>query len=578
MSLRVVDLKDELEKRGLSKSGAKGALVQRLEEYILENEIEDRDDAPVGADSAVPPSVQIDTNLEDNPMIREYMAMRENQFKTAMVEKVEAKSQSPASHAAEQQQQPPSLSQQQKVIESDEEDAPLIKSKKESPNKRRGRGASEAATERMQTALALEALDDDDEEEVIQKYPRKKRARGSSETEGVKSPPPTMKSPTMKSPTTMKSPSHVQNEEQQPIAKQDETIEKSPLKKSRGRGSSETNLSPAYEPTSFKNDAPSSPSLASPPKKVVIEQPAKPLKIESPKKTPPAPEVCPPVQEPKVPAAAAAKQKTPISEKVSSTEQTPKERVPEVSEKSATKEVLMESPKKQVLAAKEVVIAKKVQMQVESKTLTPPAPKPTTTTKTDQIKEIEQPRPLKKESPKKLPPAPRRPSSPEEDKEPEDAVDEIVVSEPILFDEKEKDDDEEEDDDQEEVSSVSAEKREPVTSFRKLSRLGSSNQNNENNPRKKRTWGDSKKTKSGFLDTTAVSSSELKDIVPDIAPVLEELKEEERADKKMDFSVKSDDHVVTKTADDESVSPVNTETNEIPAHSELKFKKKIPFS
>ena len=39
---------------------------------------------------AEPPLVQIDTNLEDNPMIREYMSMRENQFKTAMVEKVEA--------------------------------------------------------------------------------------------------------------------------------------------------------------------------------------------------------------------------------------------------------------------------------------------------------------------------------------------------------------------------------------------------------------------------------------------------------------------------------------------------------
>jgi len=255
--------------------------------------------------------------------------MRENQFKTAMVEKVEAKSQPVAEQPS-----------QQKVIESDEEDAPLIKSKKESPRKR-GRGASEAATERMQTALALEALDDDDEEEVIQKYPRKQRVRGTSETE-VKS--PTMKSPTMKSPT-MKSPSHVQNLstsiEEQPIAK-DEAIEKSPLKKSRGRGSSETNLSPAYEPTSFKT-APS-PALASSEK--FIEQPP-PLKIESPKKTS-AQEVCP-VQEPKVP----AEQKTPISEKVS-TEQTPKERV-EVSEKSATK--VMESPKKQVLATE--VIAKK---------------------------------------------------------------------------------------------------------------------------------------------------------------------------------------------------------------------------
>ena len=41
MSLRVVDLKDELEKRGLSKSGAKGALAQRLEEYILKHEVEE---------------------------------------------------------------------------------------------------------------------------------------------------------------------------------------------------------------------------------------------------------------------------------------------------------------------------------------------------------------------------------------------------------------------------------------------------------------------------------------------------------------------------------------------------------
>ena len=86
MSYRVVDLRDELEKRGLSKSGSKPVLVQRLEDYILEHETEDVDDAPEDS-SAVPPSVQIEEDMEDNPMIREYMMMRENQFKSAMEEK-----------------------------------------------------------------------------------------------------------------------------------------------------------------------------------------------------------------------------------------------------------------------------------------------------------------------------------------------------------------------------------------------------------------------------------------------------------------------------------------------------------
>ena len=52
-------------------------------------------------------------------------------------------------------------------------------------------------------------------------------------------------------------------------------------------------------------------------------------------------------------------------------------------------------------------------------------------------------------------------------------------------------------------------------------RLGSQNED-----RKKRKWGDSKKVKTG-IDTKAVSSSELKDIIPDIKPVLEEIKHEE---------------------------------------------------
>ena len=87
MSYRVVDLRDELEKRGLSKTGAKPVLVQRLEDYILEHETEDVDDAPEEDSMEVPPSVQIEEDMEDNPMIREYMMMRENQFKSAMEEK-----------------------------------------------------------------------------------------------------------------------------------------------------------------------------------------------------------------------------------------------------------------------------------------------------------------------------------------------------------------------------------------------------------------------------------------------------------------------------------------------------------
>ena len=69
----------------------------------------------------------------------------------------------------------------------------------------------------------------------------------------------------------------------------------------------------------------------------------------------------------------------------------------------------------------------------------------------------------------------------------------------------------------------------PVT-YRTMKRLGSK----ENEPRKKRTWGDSKKSIKPVIDnkTRIVSSSELKDIIPDIKPVLEEIKHE--AEQKME--------------------------------------------
>ena len=129
MSYRVVDLKEELEQRGLSKSGAKKDLVERLQLYILEHETEFDDD--VGEEAAevqggsIPPKVQIDTNLEENDIVREYMMMRQSQFKSAIEE------------AGQQKEEPAVV-----VADEDEEDIPLSRGRKDSPKKRRGRGAS----------------------------------------------------------------------------------------------------------------------------------------------------------------------------------------------------------------------------------------------------------------------------------------------------------------------------------------------------------------------------------------------------------------------------------------------------
>ena len=128
MSYRVVDLKEELEKRGLSKAGAKKELVARLEEYILANEaesVENSGESDGQNEEDKPPEVQIEANLEENDIIKEYMMMRQSQFQSAM----EEKSKEPAPESKND----------------DEEDAPLSKGK--SPRKRRGRGASSSVSE-----------------------------------------------------------------------------------------------------------------------------------------------------------------------------------------------------------------------------------------------------------------------------------------------------------------------------------------------------------------------------------------------------------------------------------------------
>ena len=110
----------------------------------------------------------------------------------------------------------------------------------------------------------------------------------------------------------------------------------------------------------------------------------------------------------------------------------------------------------------------------------------------------------------------------------EPEVDELLVSEPDPFEEASPPAKEETKpplEDDKASSKDDEEKKEPIA-FRKLNRVASK----EPEERKKRTWGDSNKRSRNSSDDntiTAVSSSELKDIIPDIAPVVEEMKKKE---------------------------------------------------
>ena len=90
-ALRVVDLKVELEKRGLPKSGNKNDLIERLSHYLV-RQAQNKNDFPgdcqtVGQDvgpGAQPPNMSLSHGLTDNDFVRDYLKLRETQFASAL--------------------------------------------------------------------------------------------------------------------------------------------------------------------------------------------------------------------------------------------------------------------------------------------------------------------------------------------------------------------------------------------------------------------------------------------------------------------------------------------------------------
>ncbi len=426
MSYRVVDLKEELEKRGLSKSGAKKDLAERLEQYILQNEVdeeeedveEDSDNSGNVAGGSIPPSVQIDTNLEENDIVKEYMMMRQTQYQSAMEGVV-----------------------QHKAVE-DEEDIPL--SRNRSPRKRARTGTT-----------------------------------SDSDESGIRSPNARLKSP-------LSSPRRNKEVATEKAAVVETKVPEKPQ---------EVNPipSPVPEKKSIKDNTEDEPECSkadvdAKKSKVDSSEPQRPAKPEKPVEP----------EEPVLP------EKPAESEKSTEPEKPVEKTVPAVHRKP---DELQESAFKESTAPLKAAGKKSEQLD-KSKTVEKPPAKQT-----------------EKASPKGT----DKTTKPLKESIEED---EIVVSEPITFDESFQTSagSEKQIISEERTQTEEEEKKEPAqpVTFRKMLRLGS-----QTETRKKRTWGDSKKTKPS-LDTIAVSSSELKDIIPDIKPVLEEIQHEKEKDVQQD--------------------------------------------
>ena len=163
-SFRVIDLKEECADRGLPQSGKKQDLVERLEQYILEHEIPDIDEFATGGggpsnksrneDSSDIPDIEVDGVDEENDIIKEYMAMRQSQLKSAMEEAKQVKNASATATAVSDKKEKAVKSRPEKVkvmqpevvdIDEDDEDIPLVRAPKKTPKKRKEKTISESS-------------------------------------------------------------------------------------------------------------------------------------------------------------------------------------------------------------------------------------------------------------------------------------------------------------------------------------------------------------------------------------------------------------------------------------------------
>ena len=92
-ALRVVDLKVELEKRGLPKSGNKTDLIERLTQYFVKQAQTQNEDCGIAYQPATkedmatgvqPPNMSLSHGLTDNDFVRDYLKLRETQFASAL--------------------------------------------------------------------------------------------------------------------------------------------------------------------------------------------------------------------------------------------------------------------------------------------------------------------------------------------------------------------------------------------------------------------------------------------------------------------------------------------------------------